>query len=199
MTASFRELVDAAIEAREPLDTPAFARLAESASPVDRAYWQSQIRLDGALSEWRRKQVPVATRGPLRVAGSVAAATALKTWQGVRSAQTATALALGLSAVVIWSGREAAPPAPGGSAVADLPAEPVMTVKPPVVAPMPRMALDDSQALAMAEPAVPRDGFAEAAETAERLAYAFQPVGEQVGSVVRLLIDAVPGSDVFSM
>ena len=53
--------------------------------------------------------------------------------------------------------------------------------------------------LAPDSPSGPADGYAEATETAERLAYAFEPVGEHVGSVVRLLIDAVPGSDVFAM
>jgi hypothetical protein len=199
MTASFRELVDAAIEAHEPLDTPAFARLAEGASSADRDYWRSQICLDRAVSAWQRKSSDLPTRSLLRSTATIAAAAVLKTWHGVRSAQTAAALALGLSAVVVWSGREAAPPDAVVSAVAAVRTKPVATLRPPVVAQIPQMRLDDSQALAMADSAAPRDGFAEAAETAERLAYAFQPVGEQVGSVVRLLIDAVPGSDVFSM
>lgn len=196
MTASFRELVNAAIEAREPLDTPAFVRLAESASPADRAYWRSQVRLDAAVSDWRRKHA--SPPGRLRRAGAVTAAAALKAWHGTRTAQ-ATALALGLSAVVIWYSRESGPSEPDVSTIAAVPVEPVMTLRPPVVAPAPRAEFDGSRTLAMAEPGTPQPDFAEAAEAAERLAYAFQPVGEQVSSVVQLLIDAVPGSDVFSM
>lgn len=197
MTASFRELVNTAIEAREPLDTPAFARLAESASPADLIYWRSQIRLDAAVSDWQRKCATAP--GRLRTAGAVTASATLKAWRRARTAQTATALALGLSAVVIWHSRETGPSDPDVSVIAAAPVEPVMVVRPPAVAPVPRTKSGGTKALAMAEPGVPQPDFAEAAEAAERLAYAFQPVGEQVSSVVQLLIDAVPGSDVFSM
>ncbi|HEX6987435.1 MAG TPA: hypothetical protein VF170_18800, partial [Planctomycetaceae bacterium] len=61
--------------------------------------------------------------------------------------------------------------------------EPIAPRREPLVAPLPP------------EP----DRFAQAAVTAERLAYAFEPVGQQVGTVVRFLVDAVPGADVFSM
>jgi len=197
---AFREIVDAAIEARRPLDTPAFSRLAESASEADRRYWRAHARLDRAVADWQAKHAVPKVRTVTRAA-LVTAGLALKAWQGVRSAQTAATLALALSAVVIWSGRQTEPLEP---LVANSPTEPVLTIDSEPIAPVPQDASSgasggSSAPLALADPPAARGDFAEATETAERLAYAFQPVGEQVGSVVRLLIDAVPGSDVFSM
>ncbi len=44
------------------------------------------------------------------------------------------------------------------------------------------------------EPTAADDRLADATQTADRLAYAFQPVSDGVGDVMRLLIDAVPGA-----
>lgn len=108
-------------------------------------------------------------------------------------------MALGLSAAFLWWSRAPVEEPPAVAMFS--PAEPVKFEDPEKA--VPSIALpdlrDDASVLAVAAPAAPPHDFAKAADTAERLAYAFQPVGERVGSVVRLLIDSVPGSDVFSM
>lgn len=196
---TLRELVDAAIEDRRPLDTPAFARLADKASKGDRLYWLAQTRLDEAVAVWRERESADRVR-PAGIAAVVAARLALHAWRGLRTAKTSAALALGLSGIVVWSGREAEPP---GVAMPAVSLERVMTVAPGPVPPARSVdgvpEFRGQPYLAPDSPSGPADGYAEATETAERLAYAFEPVGEHVGSVVRLLIDAVPGSDVFAM
>lgn len=197
----FRELVDAAIEARRPLDTAEFARLAGEASPADRRYWQRQVRLDFAIADWRGAEEVRVVRSPFRTAGAAFGAGALVAWRSVRTAQTAAALALGLTAAFLLWPKVPAPVVETFAVSVDSEhaAEPSPPVQPaPAAAPgttVPDGNRGSSDTLAMAQD----KRFEEATATAERLAYAFQPVGEQVGTVVRFLIDAVPGSDVFSM
>lgn len=201
---AFRELIDEAVEQRRSLDTPRFRRLADGASEQDRGYWQRQALLDRTIVAWRGgARTPSSRRGEsLTVIG---AGVFVKAWRGVRQGQTAAALALGLSAVVIWSGWGEKPPEPVAITV---PTDPVVAIEPGPVSPEPfdsrpvepvRPEAGQIAAGGLTDGAGGAGGFTEATETAERLAYAFQPVGEHVGSVVRLLIDAVPGSDVFSM
>jgi hypothetical protein len=197
----FRELVDAAIEARRPLDTAEFARLAGEASPADRRYWQAQVRLDSAIADWRDAEKAGVVRRRSRTAANVVGAGALAAWRTFGTPRTAAALALGLSATFLLWPKASAPVIetvavsiePEHSAASSRPVRPAPVPAPQPPAPGTTRGPNDTLAMAQDK------RFEEATATAERLAYAFQPVGEQVGTVVRFLIDAVPGSDVFSM
>lgn len=171
---SFRRHLADAVESRRPFDTPEMSQLAAEADDV--AYWRNQVRLDQAISLWKEDWV---VRKPRHASGRFVVAVA--------------AMALGLG--VVWVSRPLQVMTPGAPqaatmtvAAVEVPGDVVSNIvvpEPiePVVAPLPR---GDTR-------------LAEATVTAERLAYAFQPVGEQVGSVVRLLIDSVPGADVFAL
>jgi DNA-binding transcriptional LysR family regulator len=173
--AQYRRLIAEAIASREPLDTEEFARLAIEAG--DDAFWRSQVDLDRAIGAWN---VHSKRRSPRRLVVR-------------RVSSLVAAVAAGIGVVWITRPGETVAPEvriqagitelPSRSIVAGLPAITEQFALVPVVAPRP-----------------PQDlRLAEATATAERLAYAFQPVGEQVSSVVRLLIDAVPGSDVLAL
>ena len=171
----FRKLVADAVASREPIDTEEFARLAAEAG--DERFWHSQVDLERAIAAWgtRAKQHKVRRIAVRRISACAAA------------------LAAGFGAV--WLAR---PMEPVGSSV---PSAPTVKVSPAatIVLATPVVAVRPVQAPVVA-PRPPQDQrMAEAAATAERLAYALQPVGEQVSSVVRLLIDAVPGADVFAL
>jgi hypothetical protein len=171
----FRQQLAEAVEARESLATARMASLAAEAGDI--AFWQSQVRLDRAIGAWKDQRRPRLAGRPL--AGRLCASIA--------------ALAAGFGAA--WVSRPVETMLPN---VATVPTMAVATLEPPtaegfesirpeplvpVVAPIPRN----------------ENRLAAATVTAERLAYAFQPVGEQVSSVVRLLIDSVPGADVFAL
>jgi DNA-binding transcriptional LysR family regulator len=171
----FRRLIAEAIASREPLDTEDFARLAIEAG--DDAFWRSQVDLDRAIWAWN---VHSKRRTPRRLV--------------VRRVSTlVAAVAAGIS--VVWLARPAETVAPEvriQAGVTEFPNGPIVAALPAITEPFALMPV--------VAPKPPQDlRLAEATATAERLAYAFQPVGEQVNSVVRLLIDAVPGSDVFAL
>lgn len=176
MSASpFRRRLAAAIASRQALDTPHWAQRAIEADDV--AFWQAQVQLERAIPAWKHHSVTTPrTRSVIR-----------------RVAAPVMAMSLAVAAAWISHPVESvvplAPPepvvamVPVGDVLISKPADPLPAILPPVVARRP----------------APDNRLAEATVTAERLAYAFQPVGEQVGSVVRLLIDAVPGADVFAL
>jgi hypothetical protein len=173
----FRQLVADAVASRESIDTDDFARLAAEAG--DESFWRSQVDLDRAIATWsartkeRRSRRRVMRRVPVAVA---ALAAGVAVFWVARPEPIASDLLLKASMTV--SAKAASVPA-----VPAVPSVAERLTPAPVVAPRP-----------------PQDQrLAEATATAERLAYAFQPVGEQVSSVVRLLIDSVPGADVLSL
>jgi len=171
----FRRLIEEAVALRQPLDTDDFAQFAAEAG--DEAFWRSQVDLDRAIEAWSvRSKRPNPRRLVVR-----------------RVFAWVATLAAGIG--VIWLARPADSLAPEVRIEANL----SKSSSQPIVAALPVM----SEPLALAPVVAPRppqdQRLANAAATAERLAYAFQPVGEQVSSVVRLLMDAVPGSDVFSL
>lgn len=173
--ARFHRLIAQAVAARDPLDTEEFARLAEESG--EEMFWRSQVDLDRAIRTWKHQTKPNVRRRFTARRVSVGVAT----------------LAAGLGA--IWINRPVEPIEPKVRSEASIAATPTEAIMPSV----PAVAQRWSPAPIVA-PKPPQDRrLAEAAETAERLAYAFQPVGEQVSSVVRLLIDAVPGSEVFAL
>jgi hypothetical protein len=173
--ARFRQLVAEAITSRQPLETEDFARLAEETG--EEMFLRSQIDLDHAIRAWKAHARPN-RRGRFVTRRA--------------SAWIAT-IAAGVSA--IWLAQTIGPAAPEvrseastttatiDVSVTSVPAVAELWPRAPIVAPKP----------------VQDHRLAEATATAERLAYAFQPVGEQVSSVVRLLMDAVPGSEVFAL
>ena len=174
---TFRERVQTAIENREPVDSAELHRLALSADPEDAEWWQEQIALERAIAEWRTVVRRSSARAEIarRVAISFATVAAgaalvwLSTSPGVELHETEVIAAIA-EAEEIAVGAEVRP-------------ERLLASRAPVVAP---------------RPASP-DRFAQASITAERLAYAFEPVGERVSTVFRFLVDSVPGAEVFSM
>ena len=174
---TFRDRIERAVENREPLDTPEFRRLAATATEHERADFRDQVALDHAIVAWRgavrETQIRVAVRR--RVAAFVAAAAAGAGFAWIAVSGPATHDATGIDVAQTSPVAVIAPENAARSAV---------VVRDPLVA---------------SRPSSPQTQFAEASLTAERLAYAFEPVGEQVGTVLRFLVDSVPGADVFSM
>jgi hypothetical protein len=171
----YRRLIAEAIASRASLDTEEFARLAIEAG--DDAFWRSQVDLDRAIWAWnahskRRTPRRFVVRRVFALVSTVAA---------------------GIGAV--WLARPAETVAPEvriQASSTELRNQPIVAALPAITEPF--------ALVPVVAPRPPQDRrLAEATATAERLAYAFQPVGEQVNSVVRLLIDAVPGSDVFAL
>jgi hypothetical protein len=173
--ARFHRLIAEAVAAREPLDTEEFALLAEVSG--EETFWRSQVDLDRAICAWKQREKPTVHRRRFaqRILLSVAG------------------VAAGLGA--IWMSRPIDPIAPRVQIETSIVAAPTDAIMPPV----PAIAQPWSPDPVVAPKPSQDRRLADAAETAERLAYAFQPVGEQVSSVVRLLIDAVPGSDVLAL
>lgn len=179
---TFRDRVESAIESREPLDTPELRRLSFSGTCEEREWWQEQVRIDRAIGEWQSEFCP---SQPLR-------------WNARRLAAALAVTAAGLLAG--WfAASDSVPDSNQPVRPASVPGEvaSVPTVSP--IAPKPRVETDAFGPSTLATHQFKSDQFAEAAETAGRLAYAFEPVGERVGTVVRFLVDSVPGSDVFAM
>ncbi|MBA3314282.1 MAG: hypothetical protein M3552_22790 [Planctomycetota bacterium] len=171
----FRRRVADAVESREALDTPELARLASEAGDV--AFWRSQVRLDRAISAWKTPDRSITLRRPVlrRLGAAVSAA------------------AIGFGAA--WISR------PAETVVPDMPPVTTMQVAAlDVPVEPPSEIITRTELTPVAAPRPSQDTrLAQATLTAERLAYAFQPVGDQVSSVVRLLIDAVPGADVLAL
>lgn len=173
--ARFHRLIAEAVAAREPLDTEKFARLAEESG--EEMFWRSQVDLDCAIRTWKHQAKPNVRRRLTAHRVSVGVAT----------------LAAGFGA--IWMSGPVKPVAPKVRSEVSVAAAPTDAIRPSV----PTVAQRWPPAPIVAQKPPEDRRLAEAAETAGRLAYAFQPVGEQVSSVVRLLIDAVPGSEVFAL
>jgi hypothetical protein len=172
--ARFRQLVADAVASRESIDTDEFARLAAEAG--DESFWRSQVDLDRAIATW---SAHTKERGSRRLVMR-------------RVSAAVTALAAGVA--VFWVAR----PEPVASDLL-LKGSVTISAKMTSVPAVPSVA-ERSVPAPVVAPRPPQDQrLAEATATAERLAYAFQPVGEQVSSVVRLLIDSVPGADVLSL
>lgn len=175
---TFRERVELAIESRESLDTPDLQQSSLAASGDDRAWWQEQLRLEQAIAEWRNAQCSPRPlqRNVRRLAAvvSVAAAGLVAGWittgMPIFPPDRAARTAVGTEETAAMSNGAAAASGTFADRPAALPDDPFQS-----------------------------DQFAEAAATAGRLAYAFEPVGERVGTVFRFLVDSVPGSDVFAM
>jgi hypothetical protein len=170
----FRQLIADAVASRESIDTDDFARLAAEAG--DEPFWRSQVDLDRAIATWsaRKKERRSRRLAMRRVFAAVAT------------------LAAGVAA--FWL----APPEPIASDLL-LEGSVAVSAKAMNVPTLPLVA-ERSIPAPIVAPRPPRnERLAEATATAERLAYAFRPVGEQVSSVVRLLIDSVPGADVLSL
>ena len=176
-TAYQRRLRDA-VEARETLDRPEFARLAMQAGQCDE--WRREVQLDQAISAWRQQQRKAGLRQTVR--------------QQAMTIAAATALGLG----GLWLMQPVEPVLTAGPAIAEQVSYEEPTDRGRLVAARPLDSSHRSQPVAAPRPDE-LDRFAQASVTAERLAYAIQPVGEQVGSMVRLLFDAVPGTDVLAM
>jgi hypothetical protein len=170
----FRQLVAEAVASRESIDTDDFALLAAEAG--DESFWRSQVDLDRAIATWSSRKKELRSRRIVmrRISGAVAAVAAgVAAFWLARPEPVAPDLLLKGSVTI-------------SAKATNFPAVPLVaerSIPAPVIAPRPRQ---DQR-------------LAEATATAERLAYAFQPVGEQVSSVVRLLIDSVPGADVLSL
>ncbi|MGC1273454.1 MAG: hypothetical protein WBC44_07070 [Planctomycetaceae bacterium] len=176
---TFRDRVESAIESHEPLDTPELRRLSLAADGDDRAYWRSQMQLDRAIADWQQELRP--RRSPAAIVRRAAAVLSI----------TAAGVAAGwLSGASLWF-------ASNDQAARSIPSNDVVMIAEPEIGVPPVSSHPVDQTLAQHQ--LTSDQYAEAAETAGRLAYAFEPVGDRVGTVVRFLVDAVPGSDVFAM
>lgn len=169
----FRKHLERAIESRLPLAEVDFSEF-ESDSQ-DRAFFEQQAQLDQVISLWKAHHVRTGRRRRSRNALA-----------GV------SLLAAGILGVALLNppkryeaGSEVESPAIVSVDVVetDVSPETIATVLEPAVAPLPEES----------------EQYAAATVTAGRLAYALQPVGEHVSSVVQLLIDAVPGSEVFAL
>lgn len=176
---TFRNRVESAVESHEPLDTPELRRLSLAADGDDRAYWRSQMQLDRAIACWQQEL------GPRR-----SSAAFIRRAAAVLSITAAGVAAGWLSGASLGIGSN-------DEAVRSIPSDEFVMIAEPEISVPPVSSHSVDQTLAQNQLA--SDQYAEAAETAGRLAYAFEPVGERVGTVVRFLVDAVPGSDVFAM
>ena len=135
--------------------------------PADRIDPHAEARLDSAIGAWvQRGRVQRVRRRRLAASVLIAAVVA-----SVAISQRPDGRALVTAA-----------PDPATLESVEVPVRPV-----PVEPPTPPVVTVD--------PVVSDDRLAQASLTADSLAYAFQPVSDGVGDVMRLLIDAVPGTD----
>lgn len=169
----FRNRVERAIELRSSLTELDCSDL--ESDTQDQAFLERHVQLDHLIEIWRANLIRKRRRQRTQsaVAGVSLLATGIAAIAFLRDAPQEGAIPEARVPIV-------------ASAVpveSDFSPKASTAVLEPVVAPVPRES----------------EQFAAASVTAGRLAYALQPVGEQVSSVVQLLIDSVPGSEVFAL